>query len=104
MYNYYNYQRQPQIISSKNPTASARGPSTGLSNSVQNDQLTMLELSTGLILPALDITVPGSTIRFKRLRFRLKWVLKFESGRYIYIALQCLFREHLKTPAFQRSI
>ena len=35
----------------------------------------MLELHTGFILPALDITVPGSTIRLKRLRFSLKLVL-----------------------------
>ena len=32
-----------------------------------SDQLTTLELSRGFILPALDITVQESTIRFKRL-------------------------------------
>ena len=30
----------------------------------------MLELSSGFILPALDITVQGSTIRFKK-----AWIL-----------------------------
>ena len=34
-----------------------------------------LRVSRGFILPALEITVLDSTIRIKRLRFRLKWVL-----------------------------
>ena len=51
------------------------GPSAGLWNSEQNDKLTMLELSSGFILPAFDITVPAQTISLKRPRFCLKWVL-----------------------------
>ena len=53
----------------------SRGPFTGFQRSEQNDQLTTFELRRGVILPALDITVPGSKIRFKRIRFRLKRVL-----------------------------
>ena len=73
MYNCYHYQRQSHIISSKNATAGA----VENSDSDQDDQLrvTTLELRRGFILPAHDITVPGSTILFQRLRFRLKWVL-----------------------------
>ena len=41
-------------------------PSTGpgLLNSVQNDQLNMLKLCRGHLLPASGITVPGPIIRF----------------------------------------
>ena len=38
-------------------------------------KLSTLELRRGFILPAIDIIVPGTTNRLKRLRFRLKWVL-----------------------------
>ena len=41
----------------------------------------MLELNRGFILPALDITVQGSTIRFKRLGFHLQWVLNSKGTR-----------------------
>ena len=55
------------------------GPSTRLKNLEQHDLLTMLELLCSLckwfLLPAFDITVLGSTIHSKRLRFFLKWVL-----------------------------
>ena len=51
-----------------------RSKVTGFKNSEQNDQLTKPKLRRGFILPDLDITVPGSTIRLKRLEFRLKWV------------------------------
>ena len=53
MHNCYNCERQ----------------STGLKNSEQNDQLTMLELSRGFLVPALDITVQDPAICFKWLRF-----------------------------------
>ena len=50
-------------------------PSTRLWSLEQNGQPTTIELRTRFILPAFDITVPGPTNRFKRLRFRLNWVL-----------------------------
>ena len=38
-------------------------------------KLTTLEVRRGFILPFFDLTVPDRTIRSKKLRFRLKWIL-----------------------------
>ena len=77
MYNCYNCQRQSHIISSKNTTACTVGPFYWAIEfkAEQPPHYAWTQQRIYTALPAHDITVQGSTVHLKRLRFLWKWVL-----------------------------